>query len=76
MIKSFDELLDKVMLLWLEQKDLAEEAEELYDKADAKLAICNDIEQKIFEMLKEMKEMDEEAFLEFLEGFEIKKEEE
>lgn len=68
-MQEFDEIIDKVMALWSLQKEKAAECIRLQEMADELDAETEEIEKQMYDLLHEAKEIDEESFEEFLNGF-------
>lgn len=61
-MESFNEIIDRVMECWKLQKEKANLANKLMDEAE-------ELEKIMYDLLHDAKEIDEEAYQEFLESF-------
>ena len=61
-MEQFDEIIDKIFLLWAEQKEKAGEADKLMER-------CEEIEVELHKLLDLAAEMYPEGYQEFLSSF-------
>lgn len=68
-MKEFDDIIDQVMAIWGLQKEKAETSIRLQEEADRLDAEAEEMEKEMYDLLRKAKEIDEESFEEFLNGF-------